>query len=119
MDVAAAAERRAGRRVAEVVEQLAPPAAVAGGGVVLDRAVGLPAAVGRGAAELGDAGAIECCPVVADPHAAAGAGRERERARPLGDREQDPVAVLAGVDLAVPARDQRGDLLDASPRPRG
>ena len=101
MDVAAAAERRARRLVAEVVEQLAPAAAVAGRRVVLDRAVGLPAAVGRGAAELGDAAAVELARRELHADSPARARRERERARAFGDREQDPVAVVAGVELEL------------------
>ncbi len=113
MDVAAAPERRAGRVVAEVVEQLAAPAAVAGRGVMLDRAVGLPAAVGRRPAQLRDLGAIEPARGL-DADAAALAGRELDRSRALGDREQDARLVVAGVELGLAAdpADQARDLID-------
>ena len=121
VDVAAAAERRARRRVAEVVEELAPAARSAAGGVALDRAVGLPAAVRRGAAQLRRRGRGRASrPASSTRMPAAGAGRERQRARALGDGERDPVAVVARVELdrrrppraRAQAGDERPDLLD-------
>jgi len=61
-----------------------------------------------------------------DAHAAARARRQAQRARALGDRERDPVAVVAPLELddavaagprAQPA-DERADLLGADLRPR-
>ena len=121
--------RRAGRRVAEVVEELAAAAALAAGRVALDRAVGLPAAVRRGAAQLrrrwrgrgrGRSSSTRMRPPAP--------GRELQRAGALGDGQRDAVAVVARR-RARPRRSLRArarsratsarDLLDASPRPRG
>jgi hypothetical protein len=99
-----------------VVEELAAAAAVVRAGVVLDRAVRLPAAVLRGAAQVGDAAAVQRAVGEREVHAATAARGEAEGSRPFGDGEPDPVGVLVGVELHVALRaepvDEGRDLLD-------